>query len=197
MPSERLPADTRSPEIRRLLAADVEDYRTIRLDTLKRAADFFGAVHEVEAARPLADFTERLASLTVFGAYLWPRTDLGSRADLGPHIVGAASFRREAGAKTCHKGVLGGVYVQPEARGRGIAAALVGAVIDHARSHVERLNLAVVQGNDPAIGLYLKLGFEVYGIEPRARKNPGGYVDKVLMALDLRAAPGAAELQRR
>jgi ribosomal protein S18 acetylase RimI-like enzyme len=110
----------------------------------------------------------------VFGAYA------------GGHIVGVAAFKQEAGPKERHKGIVGGVYVQPDARGQGVAAALIAATIESARNVVEQLTLTVVQGNGAAIALYRKFGFEVYGVEPRARKNPGGYVDKVLMVRDLR-----------
>ena len=40
--------------------------------------------------------------------------------------------------------------------------------------------------NDAAIALYRRHGFTIYGVEPRARKHRGTYVDKVLMVLDLR-----------
>ena len=110
----------------------------------------------------------------VFGAYA------------GGRIAGVAAFKQEVGPKERHKGVVGGVYVEPDARGQGIAAALIAAIIETARHVVEQLTLVVVQGNGAAIALYRKFGFEVYGVEPRARKNPGGYVDKVLMVLDLR-----------
>jgi ribosomal protein S18 acetylase RimI-like enzyme len=98
-----------------------------------------------------------------------------------------AAFRQETGPKERHKGMVRGVYVQPDARGQGVAGALLEAVIGHARRHVEQLTLTVVQGNGTAIGLYERHGFRIYGIEPRARKNPGGYVDKLLMVLELPA----------
>jgi len=163
-------------EIRRLQAADVQDYRTIRLASLRTEPDSFGAVYEIEAARPIESFVERLASSVVLGAYA------------GGHIVGVAAFNQELGPKERHKAVVGGIYVQPDARGQGIAAALIAAIIESARTVVDQLTLTVVQGNGAAIALYRKFGFEVYGVEPRARKNSSGYVDKVLMALDLRPA---------
>jgi ribosomal protein S18 acetylase RimI-like enzyme len=128
-------------------------------------------LYEVEAARPVESFVERLASSIVLGAYADGR------------IVGVAGFRREIGPKERHKGIVWGVYVQPEARGQGVAASLIAAIIDAAREIVEQLTLTVVQGNSAAIALYRRFGFQVYGVEPRARKNPGG--DKVLMVLDL------------
>jgi ribosomal protein S18 acetylase RimI-like enzyme len=163
-------------EIRRLQVADVEDYRTIRLASLRTEPEAFGSLYEVEAARPVESFVDRLASSIVLGAYADGR------------IVGVAGFRRETGPKERHKAVVWGVYVQPEARGQGVAASLIAAIIDAAREIVEQLTLTVVQGNSAAVALYRRFGFQVYGVEPRARKNPGGYVDKVLMVLDLRPA---------
>jgi ribosomal protein S18 acetylase RimI-like enzyme len=161
-------------EIRRLQIADVEDYRTIRLASLQTEPEAFGSVYEVEVTRPIDGFAERLASSIVLGAYAEGR------------LVGVAGCRPETGPKERHKGVVWGVYVHPDARGQGVAAALIAGIVEAARTVVEQLTLTVVQGNDAAIGLYRQFGFEVYGVEPRARKTLGGYVDKVLMALDLR-----------
>jgi len=163
-------------EIRRLRVADVEDYRTIRLAALQTEPEAFGSVYEIEVTRPIDSFAERLASAIVLGAYARER------------IVGVAGFRQESGPKERHKGVVWGVYVQPDARGQGVAASLIAGIIDAARNIVEQLTLTVVQGNSAAIALYRQFGFTVYGVEPRARKNLSGYVDKVLMVLDLRPA---------
>ena len=163
-------------EIRRLRVADVEDYRTIRLAALRTEPEAFGSVYDIEVTRPVDSFVERLASSIVLGAYA------------GERIVGVAGFRQEIGPKERHKGVVWGVYVQPDARGQGIAASLIAGIIYAARNIVEQLTLTVVQGNSAAIALYRQFGFTVYGVEPRARKNLSGYVDKVLMVLDLRPA---------
>jgi ribosomal protein S18 acetylase RimI-like enzyme len=161
-------------DIRRLEIADVEDYRAIRLDSLQNEPDSFGALYEIEAARPIADFAERLASSIVLGAYA------------GGRLVGVAGLRQETGPKERHKGVVWGVYVRPDSRGRGLAAALIAGLVARAQPPVEQLILSVVQSNAAAIALYRRHGFTVYGVEPRARKHLGAYVDKVLMVRDLR-----------
>jgi ribosomal protein S18 acetylase RimI-like enzyme len=46
---------------------------------------------------------------------------------------------------------------------------------------VQQLTLSVVQGNDAALALYKRCGFETYGVEPRALKSTTGYADEVLM----------------
>jgi ribosomal protein S18 acetylase RimI-like enzyme len=74
------------------------------------------------------------------------------------------------------------MYVRPGARQAGIGRKLVEAVIEHARGHVELLQLSVISDNQPARRLYASLGFEEYGIERRAAKYHGRYHDDVLMA---------------
>jgi len=155
--------------IRRLDPADAEDFRAIRLKALLTAAEAFGSAHAVEAAGPLADFADRLASTAVFGAYR------------GGRIVGTAGFKQEAGPRDSHKGFVWGFFVEPEARGQGVGAALMEALMAHAASVVEQLTLAVVSSNAAAIALYEKCGFRSYGVEPRALKGAEGYADEVLM----------------
>ncbi len=71
------------------------------------------------------------------------------------------------------------------ARRAGIGRQLVEAVIEHARRHVELLQLTVVSTNEPARRLYARLGFVEYGIEKNALKHDGRYWDEVLMAKSL------------
>ena len=155
--------------IRRLGPADTAAYRTIRLAALEHAPDAFGSVFAVEAAQPLAAFTARLTTLAVFGAFV----------DAG--IAGLVGFQPESGPRRAHKGVLSSFYVDPAWRGRGMAAALLSAAIEHARGVVEQVTLTVVRDNVAAVGFYERHGFETYGIEPRSLKTATGYLDQVLM----------------
>lgn len=164
-----------SIEVRRLELQDVDDYRTIRLAALRTEPRAFGSTYDVEAARPIADFERHLAISSVFGAYCEGR------------IAGMIGFRQEIGPKDRHKGIVWGLYVQPDLRGRGLGKALLTTLLDTADGIVEQLLLAVIRGNDAAIGLYRKLGFEAYGVEPRALKTAEGYRDELLMVRFLSA----------
>ncbi len=84
--------------------------------------------------------------------------------------------------KMRHKGVLWGMYVRPEARGTGLAAALVERLLSEAQGIVEEVRLAVVTTNEAAIRLYTRYRFKEYGIERRALKMDGRYYDELLMA---------------
>ena len=70
-------------------------------------------------------------------------------------LVGVAGLRLHDRVKLRHKGVLWGMYVRPEARGTGLAAALVQRIVEHAETTlVEDVCLTVVASNAAAVRLY-------------------------------------------
>ena len=73
------------------------------------------------------------------------------------------------------------MYVRPEARGTGLASALVRSLIEHAREHVEQIQLTVVSNNPRARRFYQRMGFSEYGLEKKALKFNGVYFDEILM----------------
>ena len=87
--------------------------------------------------------------------------------------------------KSKHKGVLWGMFVQPEFQGTGLGTALVARVVEHAARIVEELQLTVVATNTAAIRLYTRAGFKPYGLEQRALKVGEQYYDELLMTLRL------------
>ena len=102
-------------------------------------------------------------------------------------LVGIVGFFRESGTKGQHKGYIISMYVAPDQRGRGTGKALLAEAIAQARTipGLEQLLLAVVTTNTSARQLYRSLGFEVYGLEPRAMHQNGQYWDEELMILRL------------
>ena len=171
--------------IRRLGPADAAAFADIRLEGLRLAPDSFGSEFEIERAWPLAKFAERLTSSTVFGF-----EDAGD-------LLGVAGFVAQSQRKFRHRGDLWGMYVRESARGRGVGARLVEAVIDHARDRVKQLHLHVATTNRAAAALYQKYGFRRYGVEPRAMKASdnavGEYMNAALMVRFLDDADDAPE----
>ena len=65
------------------------------------------------------------------------------------------------------------IAVHPECRRRGIAEALIDALINALREKGSRaLSLEVRASNDPAIALYQKMGFSQVGRRPNYYRNP-------------------------
>lgn len=161
-------------EIRRLTSADATAYRDIRLTGLRESPEAFGSTFVRESTQPLTWFCNRLSNSAVFGAFQ------------ATALLGVAGLAIREGEKERHKGLLWGMYVRSDARKAGVGRQLVEAVIDHARAHVEVIQLSVISDNEPARRLYAGLGFVEYGLEKDSLKQNGRYYDEILMALDLR-----------
>lgn len=165
-------------ETRLLTEADADAYRRVRLRALAEHPEFFGRA--AEEAETLAEMAEQLRT----------RHDgresflLGAFEDA---LVGITGCSRDRPLKHRHKALIWGMYVAPEARGRGIGRRLLGEAIRRARTWpgVEQLLLAVAARNEPARALYRSCGFEPFGVEPRALKVGDRYVDEEQMVLFL------------
>ncbi len=106
-------------------------------------------------------------------------------AFLGGDLVGMATFIRETGLQERHKGRIYGVYVTASARRKGVARALLSAILQNVKedSSLEQILLAVTASQNAAKQLYLSLGFEVFGREPNALEVGSEYVDEDHMIL--------------
>ncbi|MGW2487637.1 N-acetyltransferase family protein [Streptomyces sp. NPDC001606] len=79
-----------------------------------------------------------------------------------------------------------GLAVAPEARGLGLARALLRAAAEEARRRgARRLTLRVLGHNTPARRLYASEGFAVEGVLPEEFLIDGTYVDDVFMGRSL------------
>jgi GNAT superfamily N-acetyltransferase len=167
------------PGVRLLGPADAAAYRALRLDALQRHPCAFRASFDEEASQSLEELAARLAADAVFGAYC------------DGALCGLAGLEIPQARNKRHKGTLFGVYVCPDRRRNGLGTVLVSCVIEHARTRVDQLHAAVVLTAEPARALYRKLGFEPYGLEPRALKVGDEYFDQELLVLRLddRATP--------
>jgi ribosomal protein S18 acetylase RimI-like enzyme len=160
---------------RRLGGGDAAAFQALRLSGLRLSPDAFGSSWEEEVDRPLERTAEALANGFVAGC------------ERDGVLVGIGGLRIGQSVKTRHRGMIWGVYVDPDARGLGVGKRLMTALIDQARAEVEDLTLTVSAHNETAIGLYRSLGFEPYGLDRRSLKIGDDYVDELLMRLDLAA----------
>ncbi len=153
-------------EIRRLTEDDAEGFRTIRLEALERHPETFQSTYESAADLPLDAFKQRLRQYALFGGFM------------GGELRGFVGFYPLKNPKISHKGIMWGMYVAEQARGTGLAKAMVEAVVDYARDKVEQILLSVIADNERATRFYEKMGFEPYGFERHALKIGGRYYDE-------------------
>lgn len=153
-------------QVRRLTESDARAYRDIRLEALEEYPETFQATYESAMDLPLEAYAVRLQMYALFGGFV------------GDELKGFLGFTPLRNPKIAHKGVLWGMYVKPDARGTGLAEAMVEAALNYARDHVEQVLISVIADNERARRFYEKMGFEPYGVEPRALKIGGKYYDE-------------------
>lgn len=168
-----------SYSIRRLTSQDVDLYRPVRAEALSAHPEAFGQSPEEFAQRGRDEVADLLERMDFFGAF-----------DPDGSLVGLMAFDQGKRPRDKHRGWLLQVYVQPRMRGTGCAAALLEAVIAHAKGRVRQLHLSVAAGNEPALRLYQKAGFAIYGTDPAFQYVNGRYVDEHLMVRFFDKAPG-------
>lgn len=161
-------------KIRCLTSDDWKIWKPFRLAALKNSPQSFASSYEEEVNWSDLAFQEGLNHNTVFAALEEKK------------LIASAGFYRLDSLKTKHKGIIWGMYTHPDYRGRGVASALIQEIVIHARDlGVIQVHLTPITNNLAAIKLYQKLGFEIYGTEPRALKMGDVFFDEHLMMLDL------------
>jgi ribosomal protein S18 acetylase RimI-like enzyme len=166
-------------EIRRFGAADAEALWRLRMTALE--TDPWSFAESVEELRQIGveEYGRRIGSGDD-GNFV-----IGAFRSVG--AVGMCGFYRETLRKRMHKGHLWGVFVVPGARGQKLGQALVERAIETARglADLRSIQLTVSVTQDAARGVYRRLGFRVFGVEPRGLGIGGKFVDEEHMILDL------------
>jgi GNAT superfamily N-acetyltransferase len=175
------PSGTSAPagiRIRRLASHEWQAYRALRLRSLADAPHAFCSSLAVEEAWAHALWMARLTAAAVSGR------DCPLVAEAGGVLLGlvwAKCDAEDAGIVNLFQ-----MWVAPEARGRGIAAALLDEAVTWARSIGARLvQLGVVTDNSAAVQLYTRAGFRNVGVPEPIR--PGSALLEQTMHLRLRA----------
>jgi len=163
-------------QIRRLTVDDAAAYRELRLRSFREHPEAFTTSWEELERQPLSDTERRMAASNM---KFWGAFD-------GDRLCGYVGLDRETRTKSRHKATLIGMYVEPESVGRGLGRELVEVLIDEARADgLVLIVLTVTDGNDRATGLYERLGFRSFGVEPKAICVGGTFFGKNHMYLDL------------
>lgn len=162
------------------------DLWRLRLRSLHEHPEAFGQPYQEAAAVPEAEAIERFRKSSIAG----DNAVFGAFTPDGL-LVGMTGIIREHRIKNAHRMTIWGVYVAPEARGRGLGERMLKAAIAHARGTpgVLQVHLTVVRTNLIAARSYEQAGFVRYGRVPRAEILDGAPVDDDLMVLMLDGYP--------
>jgi len=162
--------------VRRLLADEWQAYRTIRLRALADAPDAFGSTLAREEALPDETWATRVAKSAVSGI------DCALVAEVEGQLAGllwAKVDAQDAGRVNLFQ-----MWVAPQCRGRGVAAALLDEALGWARTRGTRVvHLGVNSENAGALRLYERAGFQPIG-EPYLMREGAAHMEQE-MRLDL------------
>lgn len=164
-------------ETRCLTPDDAGEWLRLRIEALAGDPEAFSASLEEYRSLSMEDVKRRLwsgADAFVVGAFEAGR------------LLGVAGFYREKGEKSRHKGRVWGVYLTPVARGKKIGRRMMAALLERglAIEGVEQILISVSTTQVAAARLYRSLGFEPFGLEPRALKIGDRFIDEEYMVLD-------------
>ncbi|MES3024510.1 MAG: GNAT family N-acetyltransferase [Pseudomonadota bacterium] len=162
--------------IRTLEAHEAACYRAVRLRALADAPDAFCSTLASEQPRPLEAWAARLAAAAASGQ------DCPLVAELAGAPVGLVWAKRDAADPAVVN--IFQLWVAPEGRGRGVAAALLREAIAWARAGDARfVQLSVTCGDNAAARLYRREGFEDTG-PATAREGTVLFEQAMRLALD-------------
>ncbi len=169
--------------VQRLSPQHAPAYRALMLEAYAAHPDAFTSTVGERAALPITWWEARLAEGPAPREVVFGATE-------GSSLQGVAGLSFESREKASHKAKLFGMYVPAVLRGRGLGRALVTGALDYARARpgVSLVQLTVTHGNVAAEALYRHCGFVEFGVEPLAVAVNGGFVSKLHMWCDLRAA---------
>ncbi len=144
------------------------------LEAYAQAPDAFTSSVAERTALPLAWWETRVADTPDAKERVWG-------AFTGGGLAGVAGLAFEQRERTAHKASLFGMYVQPHARGQGIAQKLVAQVLAHAAQSpgVTVVQLTVTESNTAAVQLYTRCGFVPFGAEPYAVRLGDQFLTKL------------------
>ncbi|WIV20326.1 GNAT family N-acetyltransferase [Paenibacillus polygoni] len=158
--------------IKNIIEEQAEQFWRIRLESLRVSPEAFGTSYEDSVGIPISEVVKMIKN--EHDEYI-----LGAFTE-DDQIVGIAGFKKGRGMKFTHKGMVWGVYVTPDYRGKGIGKSLMEEILNRGKESEElkQINLSVITVNRFAVELYKRLGFESYGIEKNALEYMGEAYDE-------------------
>ena len=154
-----------------------QQYRAIRLESLREFPDNFGSTYEDESNKPALGYEiyieQQPDDRFIVGAFD------------GETLIGICGFFGDNTKKNMHKGTIIQMYVKPMYAGKGIGLQLLRATIDEAFKipRIEQLILGVIANNHAAVKTYERAGFKEFGLHKNYFKDGNVYFDQRFMIL--------------
>jgi RimJ/RimL family protein N-acetyltransferase len=167
--------------IRILTLNDLPAYKVLRDASLRDFPEAFTSDYETARYQSAESYASRISAPSEYGNQLWGAFDSSGL------LLGSIGLDVEHRLKQRHVGTVIGMMVAQSAQGQGIAATLIAACADYARSSglFDQLILTVTAANLHVVRLYERAGFVRYGLLPRAICVNGAFHDKLLMRLEI------------
>lgn len=105
-----------------------------------------------------------------------------------PHLIGIVSFSRDQRLKARHKAFLNSMYILPEKRNQGIGTKLLNELLKRAKllNGLEQIHVWVIHSDTSARNIYLRAGFESFGLVRKDLLINDEYVDSEYLVRSLK-----------
>jgi ribosomal protein S18 acetylase RimI-like enzyme len=170
----------RAPLIRQLIPADRDAFFQLRLRALLAHPESFSQSHQEALEKGPEQYDAKLQDASAAeGDFI-----LGAFAAADQPLIGMVRLARNQRLKERHKASVVGMYVAPEAAGRGVGRALLTELLARAErvAGLRQIQLVVASKNAAARHLYESAGFRCYGREIEGLCVDGVFNDADLMA---------------
>jgi ribosomal protein S18 acetylase RimI-like enzyme len=159
--------------------SDITAFRALREEAIINSPESFGETKDQVITKSDEDYESILSA--------HGNGDFVMGAFINESLVGCLGFFHKQLGNLSHKGVMWGMYVQPDYRRSGIAYALIEKTIHQVRliNRVLYVQLSVVTSNTAAVSLYKRTGFTIFGTELCALRMDGRCYDEYHMQLEV------------
>lgn len=168
--------------IRELEKKDFEEYKRIKLESLKKEPLAFDTSYEEAISWKDNKWNSQ------FESFMNSTESIFYIAEAEDKLVGFAYFTFNIKVKKKHIMEFPTMYVTEEYRGKGVAFNLLDSLIEQVRkNHPEiiKIQLSVYSPQEGAIALYKEVGFEIFGEFQKELFVDGKYYDQIAMELFL------------
>lgn len=165
--------------VRALTVEDAEPFLVLRQRSLNDEPWSFGASPEDDRFQTIADACAAISADPAEGRSYCV-------AAPGGELAATAYLAFNARVKFRHRATIFGVYTAPEHRRKGLARALIQALLAEARDlGVSVVGLSASDRAHAAVALYASLGFITWGTEPDAMRIGDASAAEIYMQITL------------